>query len=124
MPDPLQRGNDDDAPLFAKPQPSEPHSLYDGTRPAGQHPGLESARNAQYFRDRILRRLRVSDACLFEVAAGLGVPDHIISGRFTELSRDGLIERTGDTRRKPESGCACAVWRIRKQPERQAQDDR
>lgn len=50
---------------------------------------------------------------LFEVASILGLFDHQISGRFTELEKDGLIVKTGQRRRKPETDCDAEVWTIR-----------
>ena len=74
--------------------------------------GEQAARGVGRMQARILERLRQSPATLFEVALHLGVPDHVISGRFTELARDMKIDRTGERRPKPESGCLCDVWRI------------
>lgn len=77
---------------------------------AGQQAALKSGA----WRERILKRLReTGGSTLFEVARHYGVPDHTISGRFTELFEDGLIERTGERRVKPASGCQCDVWRVR-----------
>ena len=50
---------------------------------------------------------------MFEIAAHYQWFDHQISGRFTELAADGLIERTGQTRVKPETQCAADVWRLK-----------
>ena len=44
--------------------------------------GEQAASKSGLMRQRILNRLRKSPAALFEIAAEMGVPDHIISGRF------------------------------------------
>jgi hypothetical protein len=74
--------------------------------------GRQAALNSGPMRARILNRLRASPAALWEVARDLEVPDHIISGRFSELARDGFIQRTDRRIIKPESGCLADVWRI------------
>lgn len=79
--------------------------------------GQQAALSSGQWRERILRRLEEQPSTLFEFAAYYGIPDHVVSGRFTELSKDGLIERTGERRVKPESGAKANVWRIhRAQP--------
>lgn len=50
---------------------------------------------------------------LFELADKLSVFDHQISGRITELLTMGRIERTGDTRQKPDTGCQAHVYQLR-----------
>lgn len=84
-------------------------------RTSSQLAGEQAARGEGRMRQRILDRLRESPATLFEVAAHMNVPDHVISGRFTELARDLKIERTGERKSKPESGCACDIWRLSEQ---------
>lgn len=49
---------------------------------------------------------------LFEVAAAMQIEPHRISGRITELKRDGLIQRTGDRRQNPATGCSAEVLRL------------
>jgi hypothetical protein len=71
-----------------------------------------AALHSESTRAKILRCLRIRPSTLFEVATILHVPDHCIAGRFTELSRDLLIERTGERRIKPQTQCAADVWRI------------
>lgn len=98
MSDPLQRSPGPDAPLFGS------------TREiAGQQAAMKSGA----MRERILRRLHEQPSTLWEMAEYLGVPDHVISGRFTELAKDLHIERTGERRLKPESQCPADVWRVR-----------
>lgn len=60
----------------------------------------------------IMASLRQRPKCLFEVAAELGCFDHQISGRFTDLRKLGIIERTGERRVKPATGCSADVYRI------------
>ena len=48
---------------------------------------------------------------IFEIAEKLGVPDHTISGRFSAMVVDGLIEKTGERKKKPDSNCACDIYR-------------
>jgi hypothetical protein len=74
--------------------------------------GQQAALRAGQWRERILTYLREQPATLFEIAAHFNVPDHTISGRFTELDKDGWIERSGERRVKPETGCAADVWRV------------
>lgn len=64
-------------------------------------------------RQQILDLLRDQPLTLWESARALGVFDHQISGVFTALCSDGFIERSGDRRNKPETGCPADVWRIR-----------
>lgn len=85
-------------------------SLFDSTsRKAGER----AARPAGWRRAKILELLgTLGPSTLFEVAAAMELFDHQISGRFTELSALGVIERTGERRRKPETGCEADVWRL------------
>lgn len=76
--------------------------------------GLQAAAKSGSWRAKILARLDQVPSALFEVAAHFEVPDHVISGRFTELARDGYIERTGERRNKPVSECPAEVWRVRR----------
>ena len=78
--------------------------------------GQQAARRVGQWREKIIARLREQPSTLFEVAAFYKVPDHTISGRFTALHADGLIEHAGDRRRKPETGCEAEVWRITRAP--------
>jgi hypothetical protein len=76
--------------------------------------GQQAATKSGGWRRRILDRLLVEPQTLWEVAAFYGVPDHVISGRFTELSKDLVIEHAGERRKHPVSGCEAEVWRIRR----------
>ena len=63
-------------------------------------------------RRRIIELLTERPRAIFEISAILGVQQHQIAGRFSELVADGLIERTGETRPTP-SGCQADVYRVR-----------
>jgi hypothetical protein len=96
MPD--LRQQPDDSPLF-------------GTSHAA---GQKAALKAGSWRARILKRLEERPSALWEVAEHYQTPDHCISGRFTELVRDGFIEPTGERRRKPSTDCDAEVYRLRR----------
>jgi DNA-binding HxlR family transcriptional regulator len=85
-------------------------TLFDATsRLAGE----AAAKSIGSRREKILRYLTDrGPATLFELAAHYGYYDHQISGRLTELARDGLIERSGERRTKPQTGCVADVWRL------------
>ncbi len=91
-------------------QPSPPPLFQKDTSTAA---GATAARFVGQRRQRILQLLRdKGPLALFEIAAILDVGDHHISGRFTELERDGLIKRTGQRRVKPDTGCEAELWAI------------
>lgn len=50
---------------------------------------------------------------IWEAAAALGVHDHQISGRFSELEHKGLIEKAGERRLKPGTRCEAEAYRVR-----------
>lgn len=76
--------------------------------------GAVAAANSGNRRAQILLHLEQhGPSALFEVAAAIGCFDHQISGRFTDMERDGLIEKTGVRKTKPETGCQAEVWRLR-----------
>ena len=50
--------------------------------------------------------------CIFEIAEELGCFDHQISGRFGEMLKLDLIEKTGERRTKPATGCPADVYAI------------
>ena len=82
-------------------------------RPAEERDRILAAQIHGKRCQRILEILRNrGPSTLFEVAAELNVFDHQISGRFTDLVRGGLIERTGERRPKPETGCPADIWRL------------
>lgn len=82
-----------------------------------QKAGQQAAINSGQWRQRILHRLELRPSTLWEIADFFEVPDHTISGRFTELARDGYIERTGERRPKPETGCDADVWALKAAPQ-------
>jgi predicted ArsR family transcriptional regulator len=69
------------------------------------HRSRDRAGDRQRILEMIIRQPRTLD----ELAAELGVEPNRISGRLTELSKAGLIARTGQTR-KTRTGAAAAVW--------------
>jgi hypothetical protein len=86
------------------------YPLFEST---SQIAGHKAAQKSGAWRRRILDYLRVTGgATLGETAAYYEVPDHTISGRFTALGQDLVIERTGQRRPHPTSGNLCDVWRI------------
>jgi hypothetical protein len=94
---------------------SQPASLFERpsiTQGTSKLAGEKAALSINSRRAKILSILQQRPSALFEVAAELGVYDHQISGRFTELSRDGLIQKTGKRRRKPGTDCDAEVWEI------------
>jgi len=100
MSDPLQTNSDNPPPLFQK--------------STSTLAGEAAAPKVASFRGRILLRLAERPSSLWEVAEHFGVPDHVISGRFSELYRDGYIEHSGERRVKPDTDCQTEVWRIRR----------
>lgn len=74
--------------------------------------GHQAALKSGSMKFRILTILRERPATLWEVAAMLKVPDHVISGRFTEMA-NVHIEHAGERRAHPISGCPAEVWRVR-----------
>lgn len=101
MSDPLARKTDtDESPLFSQRQ-STSHIA------AGKAAPRVGSR-----RRRIVERLRIRPSTIFEVAESYRVPDHTISGRFSELAKDGHIELASERRPHPRSGCPGEVWRV------------
>lgn len=126
MSDPLARSGKEPPSLFNQPKPPPPanrggqalparggQTLTDTSAAAGaiaaRCSGQRYARILQILADR-------GPLTLFELAAEMGVFDHQISGRITELKRDGWIEPTGETRIKPGTGASAQVLRLREQP--------
>lgn len=99
----------DEAPLFTPPLPAKRKLPIAATSRAAH------ARVRWRLRERhvaVLRLLRDRDLAVFQVAEALASFDHVISPRYTELARLGLIERTGRRTTKPATGCACDVFQI------------
>ena len=101
MSDPMQQKPPDNSPLFSQRQSTT------------QIAAGKAALNVGSWRQRIVDRLRIQPSTIFEIAEFYHVPDHTISGRFSELQRDGLIEPSGERRIKPASGCPAEVFRVR-----------
>jgi hypothetical protein len=49
-------------------------------------------------------------SAIFEIASALGVFDHQISGRFSELTKRGIIRATGQSRIKPDTGAQAELY--------------
>jgi hypothetical protein len=99
--------------LFAPPAHAPAHAPAAVAGTTSQIAGAVAARASASRRVTILQLLEThGPQTLFELATRMNVLDHQISGRITDLLFDGLIERTGDRRTKPETGCPCDVYRI------------
>ncbi len=97
MSDPLQRGDEPAATLFT----SSTSSLA----------GAAAARGANGRRAQILASIEEhGPQAIFEVADRMGVFDHQISGRFSAMEADGFLRKTGERRRKPDTGCDAEVY--------------
>jgi DNA-binding HxlR family transcriptional regulator len=100
---------------LARPDPQPPRgTLFDSTsRLAGE----AAARNSGKRRAQILQVLRDrGPLAIFEIAAQIGCLDHQISGRFGELERDGLIQKTGQRVTKPDTGQPCERYALASLP--------
>lgn len=53
---------------------------------------------------------------LFEICAHLGKQKNQLSGRLTELRRDGVIEFTGERRTDPQTQASAEVYRLKLRP--------
>ena len=62
-------------------------------------------RQSQVLRYLLKRKLTIQ-----EVALKMKLPDHIISGRFSELERLGLIVDTDKTKKSIYSNTKCIIW--------------
>jgi hypothetical protein len=70
--------------------------------------GLSARCEAVYS---MIKECHVTGLTCDSLADFWNVNPNSISGRFSELARDGRIERKG--RRKTRSGCYASVWRIK-----------
>ena len=103
MPDPMQRQP-------AEMKSPEGCSLFHSTRAQA---GAIAARSIPKRQAKILQLLQShGPLAIFEIAAMLNIFEHQISGRFSELERDGHIEKAGKRRQKGETGCWAEVYRI------------
>lgn len=75
---------------------------------AGQAAALHSGSRRQ----KILAALANGPLTIFEISELLGVYDHQIAGRFSELEKDNLIHRPGPRRRNPRTGCDAEVYAL------------
>jgi hypothetical protein len=76
---------------------------------------LAHARAAPRFTERKRKICELLDArgamAIFQVAEALGYVESAISGRFSDLVQEGLIEDTGERIDKPSTGSPCKVFR-------------
>lgn len=64
---------------------------------------------------KVLNAIEVlNGACLFEICEFLKWPVNRVSGRVTELQKDGLIENSGLTKINKESGKKGILWQRKK----------
>ncbi len=107
MSDPLMKRRDDLAgTLFEQLGEPRPRSTRDEAH-------IAAMRDAERRREQILTLLRErGPMTCFELAQVIGVQDHSVSGRLTELKTDALIEPTGERRVNPRSGRKVDVYRI------------
>lgn len=107
MADPLHR------PLIRENEQLSPDgcTLYSNTLALA---GAVAAKSIGKRQAKILQMLKDhGPMAIFEIAALLHVFEHQISGRFSELERDGHIEKAGMRRRKGETGCWAEVYQLR-----------
>jgi hypothetical protein len=94
--------------------PPQPPQLPDA--PLFARSSLEAGHVASRFAGiryrQILAALNLRAACIFEIAQAISVQDHQISGRFGELVKAGLIDRTGIRRPKPGGRILCDEYRL------------
>jgi hypothetical protein len=99
--------------------PRKGSSLFDSTSKIA---GQQAARKSGTWRQRILALLRERPSTLWEVAQHFEVPDHTISGRFTELARTSgssapaSAATTPSPTARPTSGASAARPRIPPRP--------
>lgn len=109
--DPLTR----QAEPAGRPYDREPDlfDLLPAAAPSPQQQAAAAAAKAEgTYQAKILELLRAhGPQTCFELARRLQVTDNRISGRLTNMARSGLIERTGEHRRNPETGVNADVWR-------------
>lgn len=92
-------------------------SLFDPLPPIAKSTSTLAAeaavRTTSKRRRQILDTIReAGPLSLFELADRLGVHAHQISGRITDLKRDGLIQATGERRINRATGCQADVYRL------------
>lgn len=105
MTDPMQRQSPPE-----QPSKTDGCTLYSNTRALA---GSAAAKSIGKRQQQILQLLRDhGPLAIFEVAHFMDLGDNQISGRFSELERDGLIEKAGIRRQKGETGCWAECYRI------------
>lgn len=106
-----------------QPDPAEPprgSSLFTST---SRQAGAVAARMVGSRRQRILQLIRDrGSVTIFEAAEAMDLGDNQISGRFSELERDGLIRKSGQRRLKPGTDCQAEVYILADQVEPHALD--
>jgi DNA-binding Lrp family transcriptional regulator len=97
-------------------QSSDPPPLFRaGANDTSSQAGQRAALRVGSRRAKILAYLEEhGGGTIFEIADHLGVLDHQISGRFSELERDGYIEKSGQRRRKRDTDCEAEIYRLRR----------
>lgn len=70
--------------------------------------------NAELWREKVLTWLIVHGGrgTLWQACRELGKTKNALSGRFTELSRAGLIRDSGSREKDPATGVSARVWEI------------
>jgi hypothetical protein len=85
-------------------------SLFDGTSAKA---GLAAALRSSGRKARIIESIRKDGpATIWEMAGRLGLSVHQFAGRFGEMERDRVIEKTGERRKNPETACEAEVYRL------------
>ena len=91
-------------------KPEQPPPLFRDTRAAA---GAAAARSMGKRHAQILDLLhRHGPLAIFECAAYLGLFDHQISGRFSQLEAERRIVRTGTRKVKPDTGCEAELYAV------------
>lgn len=110
MPDPLLYRQTDSAaanqagPLFDFPAPKK-----DTIRLAGEVAAAISGKRRRQILQLLTDR---GPMTLWQLAEAMAVHDNQISGRMTDLKRDGLIEATGERLARPGSPVKADVYRV------------
>jgi len=70
--------------------------------------------NADLWREKVLGWLveRGGEGTLWQACGDFGKAKNALSGRFTELSKAGLIRDSGKRLKDPETGVSARVWAV------------
>lgn len=70
--------------------------------------------NAELWREKVLAWLvgRGGEGTLWQACAELGKAKNALSGRFTELSKAGLIRDSGKRLKDPSTSVSARVWEL------------